>query len=224
LSDGQTSRQRRREKQVEHRSTGDITRAHVAAALAAESGSPKAITEAQMALYSLMQEVAPALTTHLSTDVDGDHGRRATWVRTLQFLLDAQIVPELRSLSIGLQELDRGIVSPDLAPKAGGRQGGLSGSDELLLMSFAIEAADELRKRCVSSDEYRAELKESETQYSTIARYRKAVMAGPAEFHPRPSYVLSWGNEPPEILLQRIVWAIRDARKKPRNNRYVESS
>ncbi len=197
---------------------------HIDHALAAKPGSANAIAEAQQAIFHLMQTLTPALPDDLLFQDDDEKKQRGVWIRTIQFLLDAHVAPQLRSLSIGLQELDRGNVVPGLVPKIGGLQGGAPDTDELRLRSFAVEAADELRRRCISYEEYRAELKLSGTQASTISDYRKDVLAGPRELHPRGSYILSWGDEPPEMLLQRIVWAIRDLRKQRRKPREAESS
>lgn len=200
----------------------DLIRHHVIAAHEVEPGSDAALSAAQRAIFHLIQELAPALGDKFVL-VAGEDAKviREKWIDLLQFLVGTQSFPSLAGLSIGLQELRRGVTVPELQEKAGGSRGGLSSTDELLLQAWAIEAADELRSRCTSSDEYRAELKESETSYSTIEGYRKSVLAGPTEFHPRPSYILAWADLPPEILLQQVIWAIQDARKKPRKIKHV---
>lgn len=176
----------------------------------AESGTNKSVAASQRAIFYLMAQLEPTLGAHLSSDLVSS---RALWIAHLKFLTEAQVMPALRDLATCLEELDRGVTAPELAPKAGGRRGGLSGTNELQIQTYAVEAATELRRRCVSSEEYRAELKLSGTQHSTIEAYRKAVLSGPTALKPRSSYILAWGSTPPEMLLARAVAQLRAMRE-----------
>ena len=197
------------------RSDMDICAAKANTAVSKTPGSRGAIQSAQAAIFHLMRHLAPVI------DAPSFTNERARWIGTLQFLHGTASFPALSSLLTALHELNRGVVDQWLEPAAGGQRGGLSGTDEVRLMSFAVEAADELRSRCLKVAEWESELKSSECSRATIEKYRKVVMNAPPDMRPRSSYVLSWGREPPEIVLQRVVWALQDLRRKRREQRPV---
>lgn len=188
----------------------------IKSALAAASGSDTAIALAQEAIFlsvaETMEALEPAIAPIMATaDLDTSAAKRAGWISKLRFLNGCLALPDLRDLSVALQELGRGVTADALKP-VGNMQGGKASTDRLCLMAYAVEAADELRRRCSKDEEYRAELKASETAHATIDKYRKAIADLP-EFAPRFGWQLRW-KEPPEIALQRLVWAIRALNKK----------
>lgn len=183
----------------------------VQAALEAPLGSHAAIGNAQEAIFLQLNEtmtaLKPALAQLLETpDMSDPSVIREQWISKLRFLNGCLCLPDLASLSIALQELGRGVTADSLRPD-GNMQGGRAGTEQLRLMAYAVEAADELKRRCTKDAEYRERLKNSETAYSTIHKYRKAIDHVP-EFTPRVGWSLHW-QEAPEIVLEKVIWAIK---------------
>lgn len=165
--------------------------------------------DAQRAVFHLLRHLSDATPALHDTSPP----ERARWVAALNFLQGCHALPALDGLSTALQELDRGSVSDSLAPPAGGLRGGLADTTKLRLMSFAVEAADELRRECAKYIIYRDLLRaECNTQTSTIENYRKALAGAPEDLRPRGSYVLAWGREQPAAVLRRVMQIIRDLR------------
>ena len=213
----------RRQRQSRSATPQEQIAYHLHAAVSAGPGSDDARAAGQKALSHLLQaleQVVPELKMGRISQTPVE--QRAKWIEVLRVLVGSEMLPDLKELTIALVELDRGAPHPALATAAGGRQGGLSTTDDLQLMSFAVEAADELKSRCSCTEEYRAELKESDTSHSTVEGYRKRVLNGPVELHPRPNYDLNWW-EAPEIVLQRVVWKLRKQRKKRSSVPVVET-
>jgi hypothetical protein len=182
----------------------------IKSALDAAPGSDTAIALAQEAMFlsvaETMKALQPALAPIMATaDLDTSAAKRAGWISKLRFLNGCFAFPDLRDLSVALQELGRGVTADALKP-VGNMQGGKASTDRLRLMAYAVEAADELRRRCSKDAEYRAELKASDTAHATIEKYRKAIRDVP-EFAPHLGWQLRW-NEPPEIVLQEVICAI----------------
>lgn len=188
---------------------------HVAADRSAIPGSEDAILAAQKAIFYLLVRLAPAapqyLDRHQSPSDPKD--RRASWLDLLRFLDGTLLLPDLEGLIIALAELDRGATDQAFVAKVGGRRGNLATTNLLQLKSFAVEAADELYRNRSCVEEYRARLKDCGTAHATVEGFRKAVLAGAPELHPRTSYILAWGNEPPEQVLLRVIQALRTAEK-----------
>lgn len=183
----------------------------IEAALKAGPGSDAAIGLAQEAIFHCLSDTMKALQPALAplleaADLLDAAAIRKSWIGKLRFLNGCLALPDLRSLSVALQELGRGVTADALSPD-GNMQGGKSNTERLRLMAYAVEAADELKRRCAKHEEYRAELKASETAYATIEKYRKAIRHIP-ELAPRLGWKLYWKEEP-EIVLQQLVWAIR---------------
>lgn len=206
-----SNRRRRAQATSQPASVDRIIAERIRAALEAVPGSDAAISNAQEAIFlsvtETMKALQPALAPIAATaDLDTNAARRAEWISKLRFLNGCLTLPDLRDLSVALQELDRGVTADALKP-VGNMQGGKASTDRLRLMAYAVEAADELKLRCSKDEEYRAELKASGTAHATIEKYRRAIGHLP-EFTPRIGWQL-WWNEPPEIALQQLVWAIK---------------
>lgn len=208
-----SSNRRRRNNQIPEQPTSleAIIAQRIKAALSAEPGSTTAIRNAQEAIFLSVADTMKALRSALgplgeASELQGAAKIRETWINKLRFLNGCLALPNLSSLSIALQELGRGVTAAALLPD-GNMQGGKSNTERLRLMAYAVEAADELRGRCSKDEEYRAELKESQTAHATIEKYRKAIRDIP-EFAPRVGWSLYW-TDVPEIVLQRLIWAIR---------------
>ncbi|MBK8860339.1 MAG: hypothetical protein IPN48_05165 [Sphingomonadales bacterium] len=174
-------------------------------------GSEAAIRNAQEAIFlsvaDTMKALQPALGSLMETsNLQEAKAIRSSWIDKLHFLNGCLALPDLCSLSVALRELDRGVVSDALLPD-GNMQGGKSNTERLRLMAYAVEAADELKRRCEFDDEYRAELKDSKTAHATIEKYRKAIRHLP-EFAPRIGWQLYWQAKP-KTVLSRLVWAIK---------------
>lgn len=205
-------RRRRKSQAVEQPApVAAIIADRIKSALEAAPGSDTAIALAQEAIFlsvaETMKALQPALAPTMATaDLEISAAKRAGWISKLRFLNGCLALPDLRDLSVALQELDRGVTADALKP-VGSMQGGKASTDRLRLMAFAVEAADELKRRCSKDEEYRAELKASETAHATIEKYRRAIGHLP-EFTPRIGWQL-WWNEPPEIALQKLVGAIK---------------
>jgi hypothetical protein len=192
-------------------STEALLTARIKAAVEADPGSNDAIRNAQEAIFlsvaDTMKALQPALAPLLNTtNLQDALAIRNSWIDKLRFLDGCLALPDLQGLSVALRELSRGVAVDALRPD-GNMQGGKSSTERLRLMAYAVEAADELKRRCRKDAEYRAELQASETAHATIEKYRWAIRDVP-EFAPRALWHLCWQEEP-EIVLQRLVWAIK---------------
>ncbi len=190
--------------------SNDPLRSSIKAARSAPPDSPAALRAAQEAVFHVLMELQPAIGSILNPDASC----RASWIRSLHFLTQTDRFPALRDLAIALQELDRGVVHAALIPALGGRRGGKHDTRFLEIRRDAVEAADELRRRCKCHEEYKARVRELGSSASTVESYRKSLLSGPAEFRPRSSYRLTWGEEKPEDLLcgaTRRIGDLRDA-------------
>ncbi|GAA3901048.1 hypothetical protein GCM10022276_19810 [Sphingomonas limnosediminicola] len=204
---------RRRKDQIPEQlaSIETIIAQRIEAALEAPPGSKAAIGNAQEAIFLSVRETMKALQPALAplleaADLHDAAAIRKSWIGKLRFLNGCLALPDLNSLSIALMELGRGVPASALLPD-GNMQGGKSNTERLRLMAYAVEAADELKRRCIKDAEYRAELTQSETAHSTIEKYRKAIREIP-EFAPRIGWSLYW-TDAPEIVLQQLIWAIK---------------
>jgi hypothetical protein len=218
-----TGERRRRKLQAieQPASVAAIIADSIKSALEAAPGSDTAIGHAQEAIFlsvaETMKTLQPALAPIMATaDLDSSAAKRAGWISKLRFLDGCLAFPDLRDLSVALQELDRGVTADALNP-VGNMQGGKASTHRLRLMAYAVWAADELKRRCSKDEEYRAELKASETAHTTIEKYRKAIVHLP-EFAPRISWSLWWKDEP-EIVLKQLVCAIKALDKGKKNQR-----
>lgn len=158
----------------------------------------------QEAIFLLMRELSSTM-----PKLYQGSGRPA-WVDTLTFLRGTLSFPHLDDLLLALEEQERGISPPGLQRKS--LPGGLASTSSMLLRRDAVEAADELKRRCSCDEEYRAELKESETSYSTIEKWKRSLQGASPNLRPRVGYRLHWGDEPPEILLQKTIWVMRETK------------
>ncbi|NKJ02777.1 hypothetical protein [Novosphingobium sp. SG707] len=213
----QSARRERRRAQAVPASTSNeaMIASCVKVARDAQPGSGRALEAAQQAIFmsivDTMQALQPALAPLLTADDPGDPAAtRKSWIAKVRFLNGCLALPDLQGLSIALQELERGVTAEALRP-CGNMQGGKSGTEKLRLMAYVVEAADELKRRCAKDEAYREELKASEASYSTVEKYRKKICDVP-EFAPRLGWRLHWQEEP-EVVLQRLIWAIKSLEK-----------
>ena len=178
-------------------------------------GSEAALRNAQEAIFlciaDTMKALQPALAPMLNADTaqDGEALRRS-WINKLRFLNGCLELPDLSDLSVALEELGRGVTADALLPN-GNRQGGKRGTDVLRLKAFAVEAANELRRRSAKKILYEDALEDLGTAASTIAKYRNQLARVP-EFAPRVGWSLYWDEEP-EIVLPQLIAAIKALNK-----------
>lgn len=182
-------------------------------AKAAVPNSPAAIEAGQEAVFHLVQSLRPTI-----SDVLAGNGR-AAWIRALAFLRETLSFPAIDDLLLALEEQERGFTNPALErPKVAG---GIATTNMMMLRRNAVEAAQELKARCSCDEEYRAELRGSESSYSTIEKWKGSLKGAAPHLRPRVGFRLHWGEVPPEILLQRTVWAMRTEKQLPREPRKV---
>ena len=197
-------------------STEAIIENRIKIALDASPGSKAAIRNAQEAIFlsvaQTIKSLQPALAPIMEPADSGDAAAiRKSWVGKLRFLNGCLALPDLSSLSVALQELDRGVTA-DALIAVGNRRGGKSKTEGLHIMSYMVEAADELKSRCDKHEEYREKLKGCNTAHSTIEKHRKAILNLP-EFAPRLGWQLYW-REDPETVLKQLVTARKTLHKK----------
>lgn len=180
-----------------------------------EAGSDAAIAAAQKALFYAWQAVAPLIggigtLSPLDQAKDSVLARRAEMAKALGFLSGAGVASEVAArLLVGIEELPRGVLIPELEPAPGKRRGGRVPSRNLPLMQVAVEAAEAVIEENRKRDAIDNALKKCGTNRRTVRDWRKLLEAGPTQFRPRKFSILAWGDLTPDYVLWSAVKAIK---------------